>query len=1059
MLLRRAGHVLMGLLLAYSAFGFLVLPGIVKSQAERLASEKLHRQLTIGAVDINPFALTMLVRDARLADAKGETPLVAFDTLKLDLSLESVPRLAPVIEELHLSGAVVHLVRSAPHRYNIDDILEMIASRPPSEQPARFSVNNIRVEGGRIRFDDQPAKTTHAVDDLQLGVPFISSLPSKVDIYVEPLLSARINGTPMEFKGKARPFADPKDALLELNFDGLDVTRAVEYLPFQPRFRVPEARLDVHLRAGFLQPKDKAPAVTLDGTAALRSLLLTDLDGKQILKLPELRVGVNGLDLSGRRYDIARITLDGMEVDVARGRDGKFSLASLLPPAPASEASGKTANSASFRIALGELDIRSATLRYADDHAARPAQARVEKLDASLRKLAVDTGKRTVDIGEVVSGSAGLQFSQGKAQRQAAATATETSNGSAGDDSGYAVTVGRIAIDNWTARVEDRSQKEPVLTEISPLRMSVRNLSTAASAAPAQLELHATVNKTGQLAVRGDVGALPLHADLALDLKGVDILPLQPYITDRINLRLTRASLSGTGKLVLRPAQNGELGGGFRGNMTFGNVATVDKASEKDFLRWKSLYFGGIDVRFAPFAVAVDEVALSDFFARVVIDETGRFNLQDIVRGPAGEKKDAGAAPVAQARAKGNAAATPVRIGKLSLQGGRVRFTDNFIKPNYSATLADFGGVVSSLSSDPSTSASLNFHAEVNNAPLSVAGRINPLRGDLFLDVKANVRGMELAPLSGYSGRYIGYGIEKGRLSFEVSYLVDHRKLTAENRLILEQITFGEKIDSPTATKLPVLFAVALLRDRNGVIDVNLPISGSLDDPQFSIGGIVLRIIGNLIVKTVTQPFALLGALFGGGGAELSSLEFDPGRFAIPPAGEDKLKALAKALTERPGLTLDISGRVDPEADRIGLRRVSVERKVRAIKAGDLAARGETPAPGSVVVQPAEYAALLERAYKAEKFPKPRNALGLPKSLPVEEMEKLMIDNADIDEDDLIALGNQRAQSAKNWLVRNGNVPAERMYIVAPKIGATDAKGGGEALTRIALTRVDFSLR
>ena len=178
----------------------------------------------------------------------------------------------------------------------------------------------------------------------------------------------------------------------------------------------------------------------------------------------------------------------------------------------------------------------------------------------------------------------------------------------------------------------------------------------------------------------------------------------------------------------------------------------------------------------------------------------------------------------------------PIKIKKLTLQGGHIRYTDNFITPNYTANLMKFGGVISDLSSEANSSANVNLKGQVNSAPLTVDGKINPLKGDLTMDIKAAVSGMELAPLSPYSGRYIGYGIEKGKLSFDVTYKVENRVLTAQNRLVLEQLTLGEKVESPTATTLPVSFALSLLRDRNGVIDINLPIGGSLDDPQFSVG-------------------------------------------------------------------------------------------------------------------------------------------------------------------------------------------------------------------------------
>ncbi len=163
------------------------------------------------------------------------------------------------------------------------------------------------------------------------------------------------------------------------------------------------------------------------------------------------------------------------------------------------------------------------------------------------------------------------------------------------------------------------------------------------------------------------------------------------------------------------------------------------------------------------------------------------------------------------------------------------------------------------------------MHGTVNDAPLLIGGRINPLARDLTLDIKASVHDMELAPLSPYSGKYVGYRIERGKLSFDVAYQLQDRQLQAQNRLVLDQLTFGDKVDSPSATSLPVLLAVALLKDRHGVIDIDLPIGGSLDDPQFSVGGVIVKVLVNLITKAVTAPFALLGRLFGGGTEEMSA--------------------------------------------------------------------------------------------------------------------------------------------------------------------------------------------
>lgn len=1063
-------------LLLLSVCGFLILPRVIQSQIETMFADKLDRKAIVGAVEVNPFAMTVRLRDFKLmerkdgAAAKEDKVFAGFDVLKLDLSLQSAWRFAPVVQEARLTKPYVRLVRTDANRYNIDDIVELITSQPPSDEPARFSINNIRIEEGRIDFEDRPADASHSVTELALDIPFVSSLPAQVQVFVEPRLSAKINGTPLLVQGKARPFAEPKDAVVELNLRDLDITRYLGYLPFKPHFRLPSARFDASITASFQQQAESAPALVLNGGMSLKALRLEELNGKPLLKLPELAVDFHDTAVLGSQLALARLRMNGLEASVSRSADGEFNVLDILSSPTASASAKPAKETRALRLALGELEVRNATLLYNDAHATVPLHAGVKKFDLTLRKLAVDTGKKTVVIGELASDSAGFFAQQGKPAMQTSAVPApdrtrkaNNTNSTADSSAPYAVSVERVAIDNWSARIEDHGQAQPSVTLVEPISLSLRDVSTASST-PARMSLKAAVNKTGRIHLDGSLGLAPLQTDLAVDMQGVDLLPLQPFVTDRINLRISRASLSGNGKLRLQRAQDGVLKGGFQGDVTVGNVATVDKENGTDFLRWKSLYAGGMDVRLEPFSLAVQQVALTDFFTRVIIDPSGRINLQDIVSDPADERKSlthtnanaamATAAVTSGTRAKAVAAMPPISIGKLTLQGGSVRFTDNFIRPNYTATLSRFGGVVSGLSSDPASRANVELRGEVNNAPLSIAGHINPLKKDLSMDLKANVRGMELAPLSAYSSRYAGYGIEKGKLSFEVAYRVQDRKLSAENRLILQQLTFGDKADSPDATTLPVRFAVALLSDRNGVIDLNLPIAGSLDDPQFSIGGVILKVIGNVIAKAVTQPFALLGSLFGGGSQELSSIALEPGRFSIPPAGESKLASLATALTERPALQLEIAGRVDPERDREGLKRATIERKVRVAKIKELAAKGESIAPGSVVVSPGEYPALLARVYKEETFDKPRNLLGLSKNLPVEEMEKLMIAHAEIDDDDLLNLGNQRAQAAKNWLIRNGKVSEDRIFILASRIGKPEAGASGAIGSR-----VEFSLR
>ena len=386
----------------------------------------------------------------------------------------------------------------------------------------------------------------------------------------------------------------------------------------------------------------------------------------------------------------------------------------------------------------------------------------------------------------------------------------------------------------------------------------------------------------------------------------------------------------------------------------------------------------------------------------------------------------------------------------MEIKRGNVAFSDRFVRPNYDANLTDLAGTLTGFSTAADAIAKLDLTGKVDKtAPLSINGEFNLFRQDAHLDIVAKVTGFELTGLSSYSGKYVGYGIAKGKLSAELNYKIEDRKLTATNQIFLDQLTFGDKVDSPDAVNLPVQLAVSLLKNSRGEIDLRLPVSGTLDDPEFSIFGLVLKMFFNLIGKAITSPFALLGSALGGSGEELSQLALAPGSAQPGEAQQGKLKTLAQALVDRPTLKLDVIGRADPASDLDGLRQVALDNAVRAQKLKAMIARGEdAPSLEDIEVGADEYPALLEKAYKAADFKKPRNMIGLTKDLPAPEMEALMRANVKVGDAELRALAQQRAQAVREWLAGEGAVPGERIFMLEPKVEA--AGEGGQ---------VQFSLR
>jgi Domain of Unknown Function (DUF748) len=681
----------------------------------------------------------------------------------------------------------------------------------------------------------------------------------------------------------------------------------------------------------------------------------------------------------------------------------------------------------------------------------------------SVKDTTVDIGKKAVTIGAVeardgngfVKREADGTFSYARLIKARASEGQSTPPAKK-DDTEWKFSTKRIALDRFGIVFEDQSLPTPAKMVVSEFSVRGENFSNAANTR-AKTTLQAKINNKGALKMVGSLGRGPVAGQFEVEARDIDLLPFQPYWTDRVNFLLTGGEIGTKGSLAFETGGNGPAKVSYEGNLQVNDFGSIEKSSAEDLLKWKSLALNGIQFSMQPVQLDINEIALGDFYSRVIIGSDGKINLQNVMAQKKEETaaKDSASSPAPQAAGTAEAAQPRITIGKVNLQGGNVDFSDFFVKPNYSANLTGVQGFVSALKQE--TPADVHLQAKIDNAaPVDINGKINPLAKDLFLDIKANARDIDLSPLTPYSAKYVGYGIEKGKLSLDIQYKLENRKLSAQNKIILNQLTFGDRIESPTATKLPVLLAVALLKDRNGVIDVDLPISGSLDDPQFSVGGIVLRIILNIITKAVTSPFALLGAAFGGGGEELSYVEFDYGRAKISPAAEERLKTLATALTNRPALRLEIAGRVDPVNDLEGLKRLAVERKVKAQKMKDLA--GQAAAPKSVddvQISSEEYPRFLWAAYKQEDFPKERNVIGLVKELPVPQMEKLMLEHVKISDADLSELASHRAQAVRDYLLDNSKVGADRLFLVASKPPSAEEKGKVKAKE----SRVDFSLR
>lgn len=718
------------------------------------------------------------------------------------------------------------------------------------------------------------------------------------------------------------------------------------------------------------------------------------------LQWNKLDIAIGQVDLASRQATINEIRTDGIRVSVIRERDGKLSLVDLLAkPAPPPRSRHETVAERRERERLERERRDRERVEERERHRGQPVQAKAPAAKPWQFRIA------------------------------------------------------SIAIEKTDAEIEDASAPRAVKIALSPLNLHLKDV-TSDFAKPFSVDLDGSLNRRGTIKITGTAAIAPLKANLRVVTQRLDLSPADPYVSSHLNATIKSALLTMNGAVGLAQERK-NIRITYRGDVTIGNLATLDKLTSEPFLRWRALSVSRIDadIGAGPPKVHIGAVALSDFYSRIILNQTGKLNLKDITANPnAAPKSLTEAQPQEQAPAAEATPSSPtgqpipadIALGRITLQGGKIDYSDFFIQPNYTANLTGITGKVGAFGTRSTNPADVELHGQVNgSAPIEITGSVNPLAPTAYVDIKANADGIELTGLTAYSTRYTGYPITKGTLTVNVHYTLDQGNLTADNHIFIDQLTFGDRVANSTATNLPIRLAVSLLKNSKGEIDVDVPVSGSLKDPQFSIGSVILHAFMNLIVKAATSPFSLLSSAFGGGKQDLSYVEFAPGSAALSADSKSRLDTLIQALQERTGLKVNIEGRVDPALDPEGL----IDQAMKAQKLKDTSGSGGDLA--SVTIAPAEYDKYLTRAYKAAKFKKPTNFLGLDKSLPPDEMKKQMI--AATSDSDLRALADARANAVRAYL--SAKIDPARLFLIAPKLNADGIKDQGKT------TRVDMALQ
>ncbi|KNH18211.1 hypothetical protein ACS77_27035 [Pseudomonas syringae] len=597
-----------------------------------------------------------------------------------------------------------------------------------------------------------------------------------------------------------------------------------------------------------------------------------------------------------------------------------------------------------------------------------------------------------------------------------------------------------VQLRDYQVHLADRKAQPEVALELGPLNLDLQNFDSL-NGSPFNLKLDTGVGKQGKITADGVVNLAPISAKLNVQTKDIDLRVAQSYINPFIRLEL-RSGMLGS-DLAVDLKSTDPLAFSVIGRAQVDQLHTLDTLKTRDFLKWQQLVLEGLNYQHGD-SLSIDKVNLLQPYARFMINDDRTTNIDDLL---IPQPADSGATSTAAAKpAAGKEKPLGIHIGGIAINDGSANFADFSLTPNFATAVQQLNGKIGTIDSRQAKPASVDVKGKVDRyAPVTIKGSVNPFDPMASLDIATSFKRVELTTLTPYSGKFAGYRIRKGRLNLDLHYKITNGQLLAENKVVVEQLQLGEKVDSPDAVSLPLKLAIALLKDVDGKISIELPVSGDLNNPQFSVMPIIWQTLRNLIVKAAAAPFKMIGGLVSGGGSEdLGTVAFAPGSSDLSKDAETALVKLSQALKERPALRLEIEGTAAKTSDGPLIAEQRLEREYQYNYYKMLQRRGDkVPAQASLLKVPDnEKGPLLEGIYRTRlKTQPPAEWKDLGKEERSKKMREGVIAFWSSSEVLLRQLGQERASSIKDYLVDKGQLADDRVYFIDASLGEAESDG------------------
>ena len=982
------------LVAVYALCGFLLAPWLAGRELPRLVEENLHHRASIGRIAFNPFTLALHATGFSLQTMDGR-PVLGFSEATVGLSWSSILRRAWVFSEVKLVDPSVRVEISKQGRLNLGALAAGAGGGSNGGEPLRFSVGHLAIANGRVEFEDAREGYRNLIEGLSLELASLSNLDSDTGPFA--LVGRTPSGATLGWKGEIS--LSPLTASGTLAVRDASLPELNPYLDDFAQARIAAGRADLELPYRFALAQGK-PRFTVAGAKLGVRGLEVAARGSDTPFAKLGRLALEGVDLDFQKFQVKAQALRVSDAALAANRNaqGELDVARILRDgaarsAAAGAAPASASGSSAWRAEIAAVELDNVSASYSDGTAKNPLSVSVRGLAAKLR-LEADTGgdglrlragPGEIRLDEVRAGSAGQErpalriadMSISGMRFDGASRALDVDAARIGSlDVDATMEAGRLSLlDLVPAGGRDDGAK-PLAARLKSLEIAGGNaafadresgvalalehlgakLTGASSDASksVEFELTAGVRGGGRIGARGRAVPAAGTLEAKLEASGVALAPLQPLMGRFAGVKLAsgEASLAGT----LKAGGKGPKLS-FAGSASTADVAIDDKSGAR-LIAWKSLATDSLRLALAPDRLEVDELRWNAPSGKLAIAADGSTNLG---------RAFARTAPIpdSQKSKPGDEGAMAVAVRRLRVDRGQLDFSDESVSPGFAARITELAGTANGLSSDRSTRGNFTLEGRVGEFGFAhLFGALNPFALRERTGFRVQFRNLDVAAVSPYSMKFAGYRIASGRLSLDLNYRVNAGLLQGDNKITLDNFVLGERVDSPGAPSLPLELAIALLKDPDGRIDIEVPITGSLDDPQFSFGAIIWNAIGNVVRNIVSAPFRALAHLFGGDGEEVGAIAFDPGSSRLLPPEREKLGRIVEALAKRPEVKLVIPARYDAGSDARALKRAALAREIGR-RAGFVVADDEQPGPISIEDRPTRSAL---RALFAERF-------------------------------------------------------------------------------------------